>query len=64
MLELDIWLNRFLDDRLDALPIARKQAFVYLLQQDDMTLFDWLSGSVEAPPDLHDVVDEIRAFRH
>ena len=61
MLELDTWLNRFLDGRYGKLPIALQHRFVYLLQQDDMTLFDWFSGSVEPPPDMRELVDEIRA---
>jgi antitoxin CptB len=61
MLELDTWLNRFLDNRYHALPIAQQRRFVYLLEQDDMTLYDWLGGSVEPPPELKALVDDIRA---
>jgi antitoxin CptB len=64
MLELDTWLNRFLDRRFGELPIAQQRRFVYLLQQDDMTLYDWFTGSVEPPPDLRALVDEIRQHRH
>jgi len=63
MLELDTWLNRFLDRRYGELPIALQRRFVYLLQQDDMTLYDWLTGSVEPPPDLRELVDDIRERR-
>lgn len=61
MLELDTWLNHFLDGRYREMPVAQQRLFVYLLRQDDMTLFDWLSGSVEAPPELRELVEEIRA---
>jgi len=63
MLELDTWLNRFLDDGYDKLPIALQRSFVYLLEQDDMMLYDWLSGSVEPPPALKELVEGIRAIR-
>jgi antitoxin CptB len=62
MLELDTWLNRFLDKGYDKLPIALQRRFVYLLEQDDMTLYDWLSGSVEPPPDMKELVDGIRGI--
>lgn len=60
MLELDTWLNRFLDRGFAKLPIAQQRLFVYLLEQDDMTLYDWLTGSVEPPPDLRELVAGIR----
>lgn len=63
MLELDTWLNRFLDTGYEELPIALQRRFVYLLEQDDMTLYDWLTGGVEPPPDMQDLVDGIRAIR-
>jgi antitoxin CptB len=62
MLELDTWLSRFLDRRYAELPIAQQRRFVYLLEQDDMTLYDWLTNSVEPPRDLRDLVGEIRAI--
>jgi len=61
MLELDTWLNRFLDDHFEELPIAQQQRFGYLLQQDDMTLYDWLTGSVEPPPELRSLVADLRS---
>lgn len=63
MLELDTWLNRFLDTGYVELPIAQQRRFVYLLEQDDMTLYDWLTGSVKPPPDMQDLVDGIKAIR-
>lgn len=62
MLELDTWLNRFLDGGFEKLPIAQRCLFVYLLDQDDMTLYDWLTGSVEPPPDMKILVDGIRGI--
>lgn len=63
MLELDTWLNRFLDTGYETLPIAQQRRFVYLLEQDDMTLYDWLTGSVEPPPDMQGLVDGIKEIR-
>jgi succinate dehydrogenase flavin-adding protein (antitoxin of CptAB toxin-antitoxin module) len=75
MLELDSWLNRFLDHYFDsdatggnlgpkaALTIAQQRQFVYLLNQDDMTLYDWLTGHVDPPDDMRFLVDEIRAMQ-
>lgn len=63
MLELDTWLNRFLDHGYDQLPVAQQRLFVYLLQQDDMSLYDWFTRSVEPPPELRDLVDKICGTR-
>lgn len=60
MLELDTWLNRFLDEHYEKLPIAQQQRFGYLLAQDDMLLYDWLTGSAEPPAELQTLVAEIR----
>jgi len=57
MLELDVWLNRFLDARHAQMSIAQQRLFVYLLQHDDMTLYDWMTGSVPPPPDFFDLVE-------
>lgn len=60
MLELDVWLNRFLDARYAQMSVARQRLFVYLLQHDDMTLYDWLTGSVPPPPDFTELVDAMK----
>ena len=60
MLELDTWLNRFLDAGHGELTIAQQRHFIYLLQQDDMTLFAWFTGAEEAPSDLRELLDAIR----
>ena len=63
MLELDTWLKRFMDNGYEQLPIALQCRFVYLLEQDDMTLYDWLTGSIEPPSDLRELVEGIREIR-
>lgn len=60
MLELDVWLTRFLERQYAELPIAQRRRFVYLLEQDDMTLLDWFAGRVEPPPDLRELVEAIK----
>ena len=62
MLELDAWLERFLDNRYEKLPIALRRRFVYLLEQDDLTLYDWFTGSVEPPTEFKELVDGIRGI--
>ena len=59
MLELDTWLTRFLEDGFEKLPIAQQRRFVYLLEQDDMTLYQWFTGGAEPPPDMKALVDGI-----
>ena len=46
MLELDVILNRFLDQRYASLSFVQKNIFSELLKQDDPTLFDWLVAGV------------------
>ena len=64
MLELDAWLSRFLESRYAELPAAQQQAFARLLEQDDMALFDWLTGEAAPPPEFLDVVLAIKTTRY
>ena len=64
MLELDAWLTRFVDVRYADLPADQQAVFVLLLNQDDMALFDWITGE-RAPPDLFSgLVEEIKTTRY
>lgn len=63
MLELDAWLTRFLDVRYAELSLGQQMAFVRVLNQDDMTLFDWLTGASAPPAELLAVVEEIKTTR-
>lgn len=63
MLELDTWLDRFLERRFPDLAPEQQSAFARLLQQDDMVLFDWLAGNTEPPPDFRAVVEAIKSTR-
>jgi len=51
MLELDLILLRFLDERYPQLPSSEQQAFESLLQMQDDALLEMISGTgpVEAP---------------
>lgn len=63
MLELDSWLTRFLDNRYAVLPTAQQAVFIRLLNQDDMALFDWITGASAPPAEFRGVVEEIKTTR-
>ncbi len=63
MLELDAWLTRFLDVRYPHLPAEQQAVFARLLEQDDMQLFDWLTGEQAPPPEFAGVVEIIKITR-
>ncbi len=54
LLELDIVLGRFLDQELDALSPADREAFKALLELSDNDLWDMVSGRTEAEPGPQD----------
>jgi antitoxin CptB len=68
MLELDEWLTRFLDVRYADLPVDQQAVFAKLLDQDDMALFDWITGERDAtaniPAEFHRLVEEIKITRY
>ncbi len=64
MLELDAWLVLFLDTRHADLPPPLQADFARLLDQDDMVLFDWLTGAREPPGEFQAVVDAIKSTRY
>ncbi|MFT4562392.1 MAG: antitoxin CptB [Gammaproteobacteria bacterium] len=63
MLELDVLLNRFIDDAYADLDVSGQDDFDYLLEQSDMDLYAWFTGR-EIPDDaiLTALVDRIRSF--
>ena len=63
MLELDSWLTRFLDNRYAVLPNEQQAVFIRLLNQDDMALFDWITGASAPPAEFREVVEEIKTTR-
>ncbi len=50
LLELDLLLGRFLDERYDELAERERRAFELALEVSDQTLLGWLSGT-EQPAD-------------
>jgi antitoxin CptB len=64
MLELDAWLTRFLDVRYAELPADQQAVFARLLTQDDMALFDWITGECDPPVVFCLVVEEIKTTRY
>ena len=64
MLELDAWLTLFLDTRYTDLNSELQSDFTRLLGQDDMALFDWLTGEREPPGEFQAVVDAIKTTRY
>ncbi len=68
MLELDAWLTRFLDVRYGDLPADQQAVFARLLDQDDMALFDWITGERDVvtpmPAEFRSVVEEIKTTRY
>lgn len=64
MLELDAWLALFLDTRHTDLSPAMQASFMRMLEQDDMVLYDWFTGTLEPPDDLRDVVDAVKTTRY
>ena len=61
MLEVDLLLNRFLDEGYGALTDAQKSVFADLLEYPDQILVEWLLGR-QRPVDgrLAHVVDRVR----
>ncbi len=47
--ELDLVFGRFLDQGFDALPADELEAFERLLDENDLDLYDWLTGRAVPP---------------
>jgi len=63
MLELDTWFTRFLEAGYPGLSPERQTCFVALLAQDDLALFDWLTGERAPPAEYSTLVDLIKTTR-
>lgn len=62
MLELELALGPFVEQRLADLDEADKRCYGRLLEQDDWDIFDWLQGRGVAPDaDLAHIIEQIRA---
>ena len=61
MLELDLLLERFLEQGYDALDERGRSAFDRLLDEQDDQLFDWFcQGQVPEDPEIAGIVARIR----
>jgi antitoxin CptB len=60
LLELDLFLEPFLRDRLAGLSRPQQEAYGALLECTDPELHEWLSGRAEAPRELAGIVALIR----
>jgi succinate dehydrogenase flavin-adding protein (antitoxin of CptAB toxin-antitoxin module) len=63
MLELDAWLQAFLDEVYPGLDSSQRQAFSRLLDREDVEILTWLAGREAPPADLGPVVGRIRTCR-
>jgi antitoxin CptB len=62
--EMDLILGPFADARLEAMSEAELDRFEALLDEMDTDLFDWLMGTVPAPPEAdHQLLAELLAFK-
>lgn len=59
LLELDLQLIRFLEQRYSSLTEQEQETFLQLLKQPDQTLLAWLQGQQEPPPDLKSIIEKI-----
>jgi len=61
MLELELALAPFVEQRLERLQTQDKALYARLLEHDDRDIFDWIQGRREpADPDLAAIVAAIR----
>ena len=62
ILELDLYLNAFLENVYDTLSATEQDHFRLLLEAADQHLYEWLIGQTQAPsPELQALVNRIRA---
>lgn len=64
LLELDLFLAQFVDERYGGLPPEMKSMYRELLEAPDQDLLEWLMGrSTPEPPHLSVIVDLIRQHK-
>jgi len=59
LLELDLLLVRFLEERYSALNAAQQGDFHRLLEYPDPTLLTWIQGQDQPPDDLKKIINNI-----
>lgn len=61
MLEIDVFLVPFIEERFEQLPVAQQNAYERLLESEDTDLHHWLTGKGQpADAELASLVEEIR----
>jgi len=60
MRELDMLLQRYLEQRYPCAPADERHAFARLLEQTDADLLDWLMERATPPKEFADVVGALR----
>jgi antitoxin CptB len=60
MLELDAWLQPFLENRYPLLDAPQQAAFARLLELEDFQIFDLLTGASPPPAELRCVIEQLR----
>lgn len=60
LLELDLLLTRFLDQRYMELTTDQQQAFQRLLERPDQSLFAWLQGQESSPDEFRNIITIIK----
>lgn len=59
LLELDLLLARFLEQRYPALAACEREAFQQLLRASDTQLLAWLQGRETPPSGLKNIIDKV-----
>jgi antitoxin CptB len=61
MKELDVLLERYVDERFGTAPHPEQEAFRLLLESQDTVLYAYCLGSERVPPHLQSLIDRITA---
>lgn len=59
MKELDLLLERYLEERLSTATVAHQRAFCELLEAQDPLIHAWCLGGLPAPLPLRSLIEEI-----
>lgn len=63
--EMDLILGHFADETLASLAPADLDDYERLIEIEDVTLYNWITGHEKTPPEFETpVFDLIRSFRH
>ncbi|MBV9522223.1 MAG: succinate dehydrogenase assembly factor 2 [Alphaproteobacteria bacterium] len=63
--ETDLLLGSFAEEHLAGLTEVQLDRYEALLENDDLRLFDWITGRAAPPPEQdHDVMRLLRDFRY